>query len=284
MAGTISDKAMLVRLVIGEVASFKHDRNVSEEVLASKNAERRSGKFNKKIISSPHLDTFRKNANAARTYHYQHTLPWMDGGLRVLPSALFFEYRQEMSKYKNSAVGYVDDFIKDFPRAKESAKVRLGHLYNDDDYPDPESLRRKFRLEYRFMPIPRGEDWRVDLNDDDIRLIKEDIENQVQAAANESMADVRRRLTDCLEKLYTSLDDDGKIFRNSLIGNAVELVELIPKLNITNDKELDNYAKELKQKFGSVNPDSLRDDPKLRKNKANEAKDILKRMGFRGNA
>jgi len=55
-----------------------------------------------------------------------------------------------------------------------------------------------------------------------------------------------------------------QIFRDSLITNAVELCELLTKLNVTNDSKLEQARKQLEVAMVGVTPKDLREDDDLR--------------------
>ena len=56
------------------------------------------------------------------------------------------------------------------------------------------------------------------------------------------------------------VDAEGKplIFRNSLIGNIRDLVDIVPRLNIFGDERLAHLCQQVKDRIASVDPDELR--------------------------
>jgi hypothetical protein len=58
--------------------------------------------------------------------------------------------------------------------------------------------------------------------------------------------------------------DDKKIFRNSLVDNAVELTGLLSKLNVTNDPKLEQARVSLEKSIVGVDAQDLRDHKDLR--------------------
>ena len=76
-------------------------------------------------------------------------------------------------------------------------------------------------------------------------------------------------------------DENGKplVFRDSLIENIRELVDVVPRLNIFADDDLAMLCREVKDKFAGIEPDSLRPsgrfDPNLRRQVKRDA-DALK--------
>ena len=55
-------------------------------------------------------------------------------------------------------------------------------------------------------------------------------------------------------------DDEGKplVFRDSMIGNIRDLVDVVPRLNIFGDDGLAQLCEQVKEKIAAVEPDALR--------------------------
>jgi len=106
--------------------------------------------------------------------------------------------------------------------------------------------------------------------------LKAQYESFYQNKLSEAMQDAWDRLHECLAKMSEKLADaqtprvtkDGEvrtqIFRDSLITNAVELCELLTKLNVTNDSKLEQARKQLEVAMVGVTPKELREDDDLR--------------------
>ena len=73
------------------------------------------------------------------------------------------------------------------------------------------------------------------------------------------MSDAWSRLHTTLEHMIDRLSgDDKKIFRNSLVDNALELTNLLTRLNVTNDPKLEEARKALERTLVGVSADDLR--------------------------
>jgi hypothetical protein len=60
------------------------------------------------------------------------------------------------------------------------------------------------------------------------------------------------------ERLTDNEDGDRKIFRDSIIDNAVELCDLLTRLNVTKDPELEKARRMLEQAVTSTDIKDLR--------------------------
>ena len=86
-------------------------------------------------------------------------------------------------------------FLAAYDDAKAAARVSLGTLYNEDDYPSLSELGSAFSIEVRPQPLPAGHDWRIDLPDDAVERIRLDLETRLEEAQRLATADLYRRLS-----------------------------------------------------------------------------------------
>ncbi len=275
----ITKRAMLVKLHIRSWTAQKHDRKVSNEISERHNTDPNTGRFYKQLLTSPALTRFQQNAEQARVYHAAQTMPWLDAGNRVLPTDLFWDFRDGIAIYKNRAEEYAQEFVDGYDESKERAKEQLKDLYIENDYPSKETIAKKFGIDVHFMPIPEANDWRVDLGVEEEAAIKADIEGRLVEAQTIAMNDLWHRIYGAVDKIQERLSDNKKIFRNTLITNMQEIVELLPKMNIMDDPDLERMGEEVRLRLCSTEPETLRDDDEVRAQVAHAASEIMDRVG-----
>jgi len=242
---SLNNKAMIVTLNVSCWTARKQDKKVSAEVDAAHNA-RDAGRYNKLLIDKSHLDPLTSHAGKVRQYHYKMTLPWMDNGGRLLPSKLFMEYRNGIDDLRTEYQRLVDDFLKVYAsNLVQDARVRLGTLYDPEDYPDSTTLREKFGIEMDILPVPTAQDFRVDVAESEINRIREEINRNVVLRQRKAMDDAWSRVHDVVDTIYLRLSADKPIIRDSLIENARELTALLPGLNVIDDPAMTAVAKEI---------------------------------------
>jgi len=277
---TIDKKAMLVKLNISQWTARKHEKAVDKVVAKEYNADESAGRYNKSLINKDALKGIQRVANDARTYHYSRTLPWKDDGFRVLPSAIFFDYSQKMREFEDLFQLELQEFLNNYVLYINQAQIRLGSLFDQSNYPTCRDLTRKFNFETDITPFPTASDFRVDLNSAEVDRIKQSIEKNVDRAINDAQNDLYNRIAVAVGNMAERLADKDAIFRDSLVGNLRELVELIPKLTLKDDLKLQDILNDIDAKLCDVEPQDLRDDKDLRTEKAKQAQDILDNLGF----
>lgn len=284
---SLTDKAMLGRLTITQWTARKHDKKVSQEVADNHGASLDSGRYNKVLVSKAALATLQSAANAARTFHYENTLPWATDGARILPAANFFAYSERMRALRAEFDAQVRTFTAGYPDFVADARTRLNGLFNAADYPSVREIERRFSFDVEILPMPDAGDFRVTLGDDEAARIRADIQARCDAAVAGAVRDLWTRVHDAVKHMaerlrsYTVDDATGKVsnpFRDSLVTNLRELADLLPRLNVTGDPDLDRMRERLCRELAPHDPATLRDNGAVREQVAKSAEDILAAM------
>lgn len=272
-----AEKAMLVRLKKKSWTASKPMPSEAVKVEERNNGKQRTASVYVKLMKCDALNEFEANYRAAKEIWIQYTMPWLDGGIRVLPSELYFDFQKAIKPYLEKSDEIVEKFIKVYPDERDFMLNRKSAMYQPADYPDVDELRERFSLRVGFFPIPNSEDWRIEVSDEDKEEIKQEMEKQLLEAQTEAMKDVGRRLAKCIEHIHERLDGD-KTFRDSMLGNARELLNLMPKLNFMNDIELDEIRKEAEASLLKYTAQQLRTNSVARNDTAKKADKLLKRV------
>ncbi|WP_460450321.1 DUF3150 domain-containing protein [Alsobacter sp. SYSU BS001988] len=280
----LSTRAMLAGVRISQWSARKLDRKVTDEVNTAHGASADAGRFNKALLDKASMAAVVKAASEARTFHYARTLPWLDDGVRILPAAAFADYSNAMRRIKADFESAVDEFVLDYARAVEAARIRLNGMFNAADYPPESEIRARFTFSTRILPVPDATDFRVDLADAQAADIRDAIEASAQEALEFAMADVRDRMLRTVgamaEKLAayrpgTDRERAEGIFRDSLVENVRDLAAILPGMNLTNDPRLSAIADRIKTDLCAHDADDLRESDRLRKETAKAAAAIL---------
>jgi len=282
---SLTDRAMLISLNIRQWSAQKNDKRVDKEVSDNHNSDITMGRYNKSLVAKDALEKLKKIAGAARTEHYFRTLPWRDDGYRILSSAGYFDYSAKIADFKAEFDSALNHFLQAYPRYVVDAQGKLNGLYNAADYPSASQIARKFEFTTLIQPLPDASDFRVSLGDDETRRIREEMQEQTQAVIDSAMRDVWKRCYDVTQKMSERLKSFSRTengtqgaFRDSLVTNITELLDILPSLNITRDKELDRIAADMRRNLTSYDAEELREQDTARMRVAEDAERIMKAM------
>tara|TARA_R110000765_G_scaffold279977_1_gene377488 strand:- start:227 stop:1192 length:966 start_codon:yes stop_codon:yes gene_type:complete len=268
-APTLASSAMLVEVNISHWAGRKKDKRASVDVTSSNHAATGVASVNKKLLAnSDTLRAIQTHVTAARNLHANMTMPWSNSGLRLLPTVQYFKYSQAMSQMQNEFDRLAQDFMTAYNDEVVDVQLKLGDLFSRDDYPTVESLSNKFAFRTNYMPLPDAGDFRVDVGNDALREIKATYADFYATQYNTAMNDVWTRLHKALTSMSDRLDygskEDKKIFRDSLVGNVTDMIELLRVCNVTGSTQMSEMANRLEEAMSCVTPDALREDDLFR--------------------
>ena len=263
---SISSSALLVELNISVWPASKLDREVTDKVNTDASAVRGASQTKKNLFAGTSL---RKDisdfAARVRLYHNKHTLPWADKGERMLPTALFMDYKQTINGFEQTFNMMCNNFFIEYPRLVVDAPNNLGSMYKAEDYPEIEEVRMKFGFRRAVKPIPESGDFRLDIPAYDLAEMKNDYEKQYSNRLAEAMREPWERLHKMLVGMSEKLtdiegDDSKKRYHDTLISNPIELCGLLTKLNVTNDPKLEEARRQLELTMLGADIESIKED------------------------
>ena len=281
---SLSSRAMLCSLSIAQWSASKHDHQAAEEIAARHGAQPDVGRYHKLLIPKETLAEVHQIAGEARREHYFMTLPWDDNGYRVLPAAVYMEHTEKLREYARQFRAAVEVFAAQFDQLVVESRSRLGGLFRAEDYPTAKQIRDKFAIETKVMPLPDAHDFRVDLGDEEKDRIQRQITASVQASLTVASQELWQRMYEAVSHMAERLSayqatEQGveHPFRDSIVTNLVKLVDVMPRLNVTGDPELERLTAQVRASL-LVDPAELRKSDSVRTDTAMKAAKIAAQM------
>lgn len=268
--------AMLVELTIRQWTARKHDKKVSGEVDQTHGAQN-AGRYSKYLIPKTALADIAARASAMREYHYRRTLPWGQNGQRILPAAIFLDYRKTILELKALFDRRVDMFVNDYPRLVHGARVTLGTLYDPSEYPAASDIKGHFGVDLEIFQVPTSGDFRVEVAD----TVRNELQAESEAAIQQRLGSATKacyvRVREVLERMKNQCTVERSRITEALVEDVRDLTQVMDDLNITKDPELSRITREIRD--GLVfQVDDLRKSPTLRKEANDRASAILESL------
>lgn len=281
----IANTSMLVNINLSVWTGRKLDKQVSAEVDVAKSTKTRAGNYHKNLFAGvDELAAVGRVSGKIRNWFHEQTLPWSDGGDRLLTMGNFKDFRDQLKVFETEFADAVTVFCDKYSTLISAQAFTMGALFDRAEYPDVDDIANKFALRYTFSPVPEVGDWRVDANTED----KKELEEHYRQAYNDRLGATTRDLWDRLHGVLTHMADrladttegKGKIFRDSLLEGPVKLCELLTKLNVTNDPKLEAARKSLESAIYNIDIKDLRESQGARLEVKTQVDEILKRFDF----
>ena len=280
---SISSSATLVELGISKWTGRKLDKRASADVASANYAKTGVANVHKKLLGDcAELKAIDTIVGVARTAHYSMTMPWSDTGLRLLTTKAYFKYHETMTEIQASFDDCVNTFLQAYDWEITQAQAKLGDLFNRNDYPTTESLGNKFGFRLSYMPLPEAGDFRLDINTEAQAEMKSHYETYYTTQLNNAMNDIWQRAFKCLSNMSERLDyashESKKVFRDTLVTNVLDIVDLLSVCNITNDSQMEAMRMKLEDTLQGVTPDALREDEFLRAETKKSVDEVIKSL------
>ena len=272
MENKVKDKAMLARLRVSSWSGEKLDKRVTADILVREAAGNKVGRFTKQLLPGDALKPCSKAVNLLREVHKQQTLPYDDTHWRVLPTANYEEYITAINKHVSHLSESVENLIQSYEFYKEQARAQLNGMFNEADYPTPDEIRERFKAEFEPRAMPDAGNFMVDLADDTMASLCEDMEQRTKQRLGEAQGELWRRLLEITSHFASVMADSKKVFRDTTVSNVEEIVNLVPRLNLSADPALDALADEIKGALCGFNPSDLREGGTIRDDAAAKGK------------
>jgi len=275
----ITERAMLGAVHISIWTAVKHDRKVSRDVARQHGAYDGAGRYNKQLLrEAEKLESLRSLSGQIRQYFYKITLPWSDEGYRLLPAHFYFELTSKMREFERAFAQQVEEFLTVYPSYVEQVRPELNGLFREEDYPSTDKLRNKFGVRLEVLPIPSGNDFRVTLSEEEKARVAREIDENVRESLQRGTEDLWRRLKGVVSHMVERLNEPESRFHASLVTNICDLVDLLPRLNVNQDEELNRFADTIRNRLCGFTARDLKKNEILRAAAANDAAQILTEM------
>ena len=284
-ATKLSSKALLVKLTIKRAALTRKDQALTDQIQAQQNDQ--SLTVLTKLFrdkNSPVYQVMQK-VSEVYGYHKDNTLPWVDSGPRLLPSAQYMDYTAEM----RHRIAVVDNMLNQWMPQYDmlvdaDIKYRNGGQLTGrasvDDYPTASEFRQRMSFDLRFQPMPDQSHFLFDLSEDDTKAFDDAIHEAARLAKADAIGRMLDPLKHLVKKLSTPIDTDGSIFRDSAIENIVEGCKAARRLMLDDTPDLKAEIDQLENMATSYvfGADSLRNSPDTREAAAKRLAEVADKM------
>lgn len=216
------------------------------------------------------------------------TLPWEDGGYRVVPADRYLDLLTFVSDAKTRFDNVVNDIAANWDDIIVDAKRRLNGALNKVTLPSKDQFIAGFRVDISSSSVVATNDIRITgLDEIALSRIREQSKREYADRIENGVFTLAQQLTDVMSDLTERLNKPNQkgIRYEGWNVWAKKTVSAIRPLNISNDKRLDAMLDHVEKIIAKVKADELRESDDARKqvkqliNKTSKAVDPLDLFG-----
>lgn len=261
---SLANSTLLVKLTTTMWTANVRDKKASLDVVSQNQVKSRgAARVHKSLLpdSALHAEITRLEGQARRSLK-DLTLPWSDGGDRILNVALLPKFMEIMEEYEKEFYTKVELLLATLANEIAKASFSMGSLYDPADYPSEDEIRSKYSFKFVVSPIPRTSDFRVDMPAEMASKVKgayqQAGDERVAQAMSEAWDRLHKKLVQLLDRLTSDDEGNRKRFSNGLLESAHELVDTLQYLNIGNDFELEQARVAMKKALRGLSTEQVK--------------------------
>ena len=204
-------------------------------------------------------------------YWRDSSLPYPESGIRLIRSDAVDEFNSSLITFNGQLDSAVAELNNHFWDLKETARIRLGSLFNYEDYPS--SLSTEFEVSWDF-PSVDAPDYLRRLSPEIYRRECERVQSQFTKSVELATQMFQDQLAELVEHLVERLSNDEsgqqKTFRDSTIQNLISFFDRFKQLNIGSDEGLSELIAQAQSVIRGISPQQLRRNESLRQRIASQ--------------
>lgn len=178
----------------------------------------------------------------------------------MLPFKLIERVESFIAAQKQKRIELIEEFIQDYAAAVESARERLGNIFDPSNYLTANEARRTFTFEHNY----------IQLSTPDLSGLSKELYEQEKAKMSaqwgQAAAEVQQALRDAandllghlLDKLQPADGDKKVIFKDTTVTNLLDFLENFKDRNLTQDGQLEEIVQQASELLKGVTPQDLR--------------------------
>jgi hypothetical protein len=272
----ISDRAVMIKITTRAWGMGKTDKSASEELNNRKGSS--DAKVNKNLVPKKYKEKLAEIKKELAGIISTQTLPAtgaFEEGFRIVPIGVYNEFLESVGKVQNKMEDFKYNFCDNYYEIQQEAKRLLGDLFNYDDYPDSYVIREKFAIEMNTFPVPN--EFKVPMGQEEIDRLNDQIQAQHTATYNRTMNHLFGSLLEPIKHMATTLSEDKKIFE-SLHSNIKAIVDIIPRLNLYGNKDIEEMARKAAEMINDIPIEFYRKSEIIKGAKSKEAKSLAQEI------
>jgi|GEM_PF-2280681 hypothetical protein len=263
----------------GTTTSSLHYWKWEEESIKTFTKGKNKGKTKSSIVKFDGLETLRSFQSSYKNAleHYAR-FPFATGA-KLLPAALAEPFFKTKEQYEKQLPEVWKKWAYDeYPSLASNAPSRMGAFYSGEDFPTLDACFEAFQCEVTVIPLASADQWQR------IALLAPDLASAQQKLTDEAygkgMKEAHEKLwAQVMEPIQHAVDtlskDKTKIY-DSLVGNIISIVDLVPAYNnVFKDSKLTELAEQAKKAFSEIKPDDLRASQEAKAAMLESAKNIV---------
>lgn len=275
-----------VKLTIGCSGGKVRANELSKETAQAHGASERDISTSVKWMAKEYRAMLGGAHSRLRTSFNSRTLPWEDGGYRVVPASQYNALCDAVAAAAEAFRQTGETITDHWDAVMDEAKARLNGAFAKLAIPTKEEFAAKMHYAMNSDVVTATADMRIEgLGEATVERIRKQAEANYAERIENAVAGMLADLTNLLTDLVARCEKDKQkgTRYEGWAGWAKRTVKFMRPLNLTNDARLSQMLDRVQALADEVgkDADSVREDDKTRRKVKREAADVLDLFGIK---
>jgi len=268
----LTDKAVLLVLKLGKFGNSKRVKDAGaievRPTSEGQQADKDLIRVTKQLLDAPEIDAIGKFDAEIRGYVYGVSMPCDElPGFSFVANEMIEQVDAELTDMKAKRAVLVALAKDAYPKRVEETQARLGIVADATDYPGAEEFAEDYTMSYRFVSLAVPDALKGDLRDREAMKAADAVVS-AEDAMRERMRSNFYDIVSHMEDRLNGTRENGKIkiFRDSMLENAVQFMQGFAFRNLANDDELAALVAEAQDILDGLTAEDLRTVEEVRAN------------------
>lgn len=255
-----------------------------QELAYNHNAEADAVSVGMNLLPKLVQKEIRDHAVGIRKALKKASLPFEDGGYRIMKATEYSKLNKEIQRRKDAFKTFIhDEIFMKYDEIRFMSQVRLGSLFDDEAFPSAETIMDRFDVHLFVQPIQNLEDLRITgMSESEIEKIKEDTMAEYERNLISGQMELVNGIRQAVEVIVGKTGNESSRYKRAL-EKLGELCDSVPSLNILDSDELNKLAKAIKTKIANVDSNVIKESENVKTNIKKQAEsfvDALDKLSF----
>jgi len=274
----IIESLVLIKLKISSWTSKRENRREARELETNRGAANGTVSVKAEYLEEKYRHLIGTAASHLRSFFNDHTLPWMDGGYRIVPvekyQSLMDSLAQVIREEWEPAVLVLSS---SYDAIKLAAQSRLSELYDPANFPAPGDFAGSYAVDIQRSAVQKADDARIaGMSESALAEIRDSIRAQQSEALSKATESLIKRVREMMMEIIDRVSRDKKgTHYKSLWSNLRALVAVLPQLNINGDPRITKAVDNINERIARWPAEYMRQSKSARDTVATAAAGIL---------
>lgn len=224
--------------------------NAKEHIVADMDPD--SFHMSKDLIKADEFDAIKQHDASFRDWVRGQSVPSLfRAGVYQLNIRLVQRVEEKKQQYYDTRDVLIDEYMLVYDERCKEAETRLGTLFNENDYPSSDNVRRAFKVRAKYVEIT-APDKMSTISEEMYQREQKQAKEDIQAVANHCTLLLRTELQSSVDRMIDRMTPQAngkkKIFRDAFVPKFKAAMQLLEERDITDDPLL----RELTQKAAAI--------------------------------